>query len=54
MDQADKAGASGNGPALFGASLFGEFQLTAPDGREIPISNKRARPMIAMLCLAPD
>lgn len=54
MDQADKAGASGKGPALFGASLFGAFQLTAPDGREIPISNKRARAMIAMLCLAPD
>jgi DNA-binding SARP family transcriptional activator/TolB-like protein/Tfp pilus assembly protein PilF len=36
------------------ASLFGSFQLTAPDGGEVVISNRRARALFAMLCLAPD
>ncbi len=36
------------------ATLFGAFQLTAHDGTEIPISNRRARALFAMLCLAPD
>lgn len=36
------------------ASLFGGFQLLAADGREITISNRRARALLAMLCLAPD
>ncbi len=36
------------------ATLFGAFQLTAHDGTEIPISNRRARALLAMLCLAPD
>lgn len=36
------------------AFLFGSFQLTAPDGAEIIISNRRARALLAMLCLAPD
>ncbi|ASK89479.1 invasion protein regulator [Sphingorhabdus sp. SMR4y] len=35
-------------------SLFGGFQLLAPDGSEIIISNRRARAVAAMLCLAPD
>jgi TolB-like protein len=33
------------------ASLFGDFQLTAADGTEIVISNRRARALLAMLCL---
>ena len=34
------------------ASLFGRFQLWAADGSEIVISNRRARALLAMLCLA--
>ncbi|MEE9434644.1 MAG: hypothetical protein V3V15_10445 [Sphingorhabdus sp.] len=36
------------------AALFGSFQLAAPDGSKIVISNRRARAILAMLCLAPD
>ncbi|WP_108810204.1 tetratricopeptide repeat protein [Sphingorhabdus sp. Alg231-15] len=36
------------------ATLFGAFRLAALDGDEIPISNRRARALLAMLCLAPD
>jgi TolB-like protein/DNA-binding SARP family transcriptional activator len=36
------------------ASLFGAFHLAAPCGGEIVISNRRAKTMLAMLCLAPD
>ena len=36
------------------ASLFGCFQLWAADGSEIVISNRRARALLAMLCLARD
>ena len=36
------------------AHLFGPFQLIAPDGTEIIISIRRARALLAMLCLAPD
>ncbi len=36
------------------ATLFGAFQLTAHNGTKIPISNRRARALLAMLCLAPD
>lgn len=35
------------------ASLFGAFALATPDGTEIVISNRRARTLLAMLCLAP-
>ena len=41
----------GGSHTLFRASLFGVFQLTAPGGSEIAISNKRARAVLAMLCL---
>ena len=34
------------------ATLFGRFQLWAADGSEIVISNRRARALLAMLCLA--
>lgn len=36
------------------ASLFGRFQLWAPDGNEVVISSRRARALLAMLCLVPD
>ena len=35
------------------ASLFGAFALATSDGAEITISNRRARALLAMLCLAP-
>lgn len=35
-------------------ALFGPFQLVAQDGAEILISNRRARALLAMLCLARD
>ncbi|MEO9468070.1 hypothetical protein [Parasphingorhabdus sp.] len=40
-------------PALR-ASVFGGFKLFALDGSEVTISNRRARAILAMLCLAPD
>lgn len=36
------------------ASLFGEFKLKKPDGTEIPISNRRAKALLALLCLNAD
>ena len=33
------------------ASLFGEFKLTKTDAIEIPISNRRAKALLALLCL---
>ena len=36
------------------ANLFGIFQIFSSDGKEITISNRRARAILAMLCLAPD
>ena len=35
------------------ASLFGAFELIASDGSEIVISSRRARALLAMLCLTP-
>lgn len=34
------------------ATLFGRFRLIGPDGDEIVISNRRARALLAMVCLA--
>ncbi|MEE4350116.1 MAG: hypothetical protein V2J26_07800 [Pacificimonas sp.] len=34
-------------------SLFGDFTLNAPDGTSITLSNRKARALLAMLCLAP-
>lgn len=34
-------------------SLFGPFALMMPDGAEVVISNRRARALLAMLCLSP-
>lgn len=50
-EQQDKL--TGSGGAVQ-AVLFGRFQLIAQDGTEVPISNRRARALLAMLCLAPD
>jgi TolB-like protein/DNA-binding SARP family transcriptional activator len=36
------------------ASLFGSFQLATADGTEILISNRRAKALLAMLCLVRD
>ncbi len=36
------------------ASLFGEFKLKTADGTEIPISNRRAKALLALLCLKVD
>ncbi len=38
-------------PAAY-ASLFGTFQLRTPDHHEIAITNRRARGLLAILCLA--
>lgn len=35
------------------ASLFGDFDLAWPDGSNIEISSRRARALLAMLCLSP-
>ena len=36
------------------ASLFGEFKLIKADATEIPISNRRAKALLALLCLNGD
>ena len=36
------------------ASLFGEFRLKTADATEIPISNRRAKALLALLCLNMD
>lgn len=48
----EQAGAPGPiQPAAY-ASLFGTFHLRSADDREITITNRRARALVAMLCLA--
>lgn len=47
----DKVG--GTGPNLH-VSLFGIFELKCPDGSVTLISNRRARAILAMLCLVPE
>ncbi len=54
MDFAKKQVIVSRSNAAVRASLFGSFQLLATNGEEIIISNRRARAMLAMLCLAPD
>jgi len=53
MTDPDPAGEVRNPVAPVHAFLFGAFKLTAPDGEEITISNRRARALLVMLCLAP-
>lgn len=35
-------------------SLFGVFEVNLPDGRMVTLSNRRARAILAMLCLLPE
>ncbi len=42
------------GPALTRIALFGDFEIQAPDGHIIPIANRRARAIVAMISLDPD
>jgi TolB-like protein len=42
------------GPALTRITLFGDFILRAPDGSIVPIANRRARAILAMISLDPD
>lgn len=41
-------------PLSLAASLFGTFKVQNINGEDIVITNKRARAILAMLCLAPD
>lgn len=41
-------------PLISRASLFGEFQLSDRNGTTVTISNRRARALLAILCLEPD
>jgi TolB-like protein len=34
--------------------IYGDFQLLAPDGATVVIANRRARALLAMLCVEPD
>ena len=34
-------------------TLFGTFKLDAPDGEEVVVPGKRARALLAILCLEP-
>ena len=52
MKQADPVDSSGRLQDSAFASVFGRFQLWAADGSEIVIPNRRARALLAMLCLA--
>jgi TolB-like protein len=36
------------------ATVFGPFSLAGCDGRAIPLTSRRARALLAMLCIAPD
>jgi DNA-binding SARP family transcriptional activator len=51
MEQAEQeATARPSQPAAYG-TLFGPFQLRAANGHEIEISNRRARAILALLCV---
>ncbi|MGX7927147.1 hypothetical protein ACWPMX_11325 [Tsuneonella sp. HG094] len=52
MKQAEPAEAFRQAQGSCFASLFGRFQVSAADGREIAITNRRARTLLGMLCLA--
>ena len=49
MDQQEAAGEAGR--TLVHVSLFGSFQIKTAAGTEIAISNRRARALLAVLCL---
>jgi len=44
---------SGNVLMLLRATLFGSFRLSLPNGDELEITGKRARALLAILCLSP-
>lgn len=52
MGQAEPAEAFQQAQSSCVASIFGRFHLSATDGREIVMANRRARALLAMLCLA--
>jgi hypothetical protein len=52
IGQTEKAGARGPDRPVGYASLFGTFQLRTAENSEITITNRRARALLAMLCLA--
>ena len=52
MKQAEPVESAGRVQDSAFATLFGRFHLAAADGSEIVISNRRARALLAMLCLA--
>jgi TolB-like protein len=54
VSQAVQRDESGQHQVVCKASLFGSFHLRGVDGSEIVISNRRARAVLAMLCLEPD
>ncbi len=54
MKQAEPAEAFRQAQGSCFAALYGRFQLSAADGRDIVITNRRARTLLAMLCLAKD
>ena len=49
MDQQEAAGEAGR--TIVHMSLFGSFQIKTAAGTEIAISNRRARALLAVLCL---
>lgn len=54
MKQKEKKELSYTGQPVLYASLFGGFKFFGSDNSEVAISNRRARAIIAMLCLSPD
>ncbi len=53
-EQAERQKVSRQTQNVVHASLFGDFHLSAADGTGILISNRRARALLAMLCLIGD
>ncbi len=54
MPSGDKYDEVYDGRPPLNAALFGVFELATPEGKAIPISNRRARAILAMLCLVPE
>jgi TolB-like protein len=50
----EQVGTPCRGQSAAYASVFGPFQLRAPDHHEISITNRRARALLAILCLVGD
>ena len=54
MEHRQRQDASRSNHHRVDASLFGEFKLKTADGTEIPISNRRAKALLAVLSLNGD